>query len=173
MFLFLQSKFTRRTSVIEECIPVATLGGCVFISITFGEQLWQNREKNVKFLSFAISVKIVISTVPLWGSCVFILHNKGESVVRSAAPLFVRRKIVNFVNFVVCARPSQKIVDFVNPEHKWTSLANNTFPVYHKNLKGNWWKRNSTLFSLIAKRAYLALIYFKKFNSSTPTRYGV
>ena len=39
VFLFFLSKFTRRTSVIEECIPAATIGGCVFISITFGEQL--------------------------------------------------------------------------------------------------------------------------------------
>ena len=29
----------------EECVSALSFGGCVFISITKGEQLWQNDEK--------------------------------------------------------------------------------------------------------------------------------
>ena len=58
----------------------ASLGRCVFISITKGEKLWQNRQKNVKFVIFEISVKTVKSAAPLWGSCVVLNITEGDKL---------------------------------------------------------------------------------------------
>ena len=99
---------------------------------------------------------LLIALGPMW----LHIHKKGEQVVRFAAPLFVWPKIANFVNFAVFARPSRRIVNFVNPKHNWTSLANNTSTVYHKTLQASDIKELNAFWLL--KRAYLIFIYFKK-----------
>ena len=95
--------------------------------------------KNMKFISFAISVKSVKSAPPLEDVLLLVVTNEGEQVVKtaedsdekivkfvnfaiavkivkSAAPLFVSvwRKIVEFVNFLAFVRSSRKIVNFAN-----------------------------------------------------------
>ena len=95
--------------------------------------------KNMKFISFAISVKFVKSAPPLEDVLLLVVPNEGEQVVKtaedsdekivkfvnfaitvkivkSAAPLFVSawRKIVKFVNLLAFVRSSRKIVKFAN-----------------------------------------------------------
>ena len=110
---------------------------------------------------------LLIALGPMW----LHIHKKGEQVVRFAAPLFVWPKIANFVNFAVFARPSRRIVNFVNPGHNWTSLANNTSTVYHKTLQATDIKELNAFWLWKGHISFLYIL--KKFNEITPTPHAI